>query len=69
MLRLLEALEALSLGIAGKETMWKAMRAAAEKTSELQGTDYERLVKRAEEQRRQVEVERLEVAKGTALVY
>ena len=47
--------------------MWKTMRVAAEKAPELQGTDYERLVKRAEEQRRQVEVERLGVAKKALL--
>jgi hypothetical protein len=47
--------------------MWQAMRAAAEKAPQLQGADYERLVKRAEEQCRRVEVERLEVAKKALL--
>ena len=66
-LRLLEALEALSLGIAGKETLWRSLRAAAEEAPELQGADYERLVKRAEEQRHRVEVRRLEAAKKAFL--
>jgi hypothetical protein len=66
-LRLLEALEVLSLGIAGKEAMWQAMRVVAEKAPQLQRADYEGLVKRAEEQRHRVEVERLEVAKKALL--
>jgi hypothetical protein len=62
-LRLLEGLEALSLGIAGKQAMWRALAAAAEDATELQVATYERLVKRAEEQRLRVEVVRLEAAK------
>jgi len=61
-LRLLEALETLSLGIEGKGAMWRALRVAAEEAPELQGIDYDWLVGRAEEQRRRVEVERLTIA-------
>src|ERR1044071_1630957 len=62
-LRLLEGLEALSLGIEGKRGMWQALAAAAGGTTELRVADYEGLVKRAEEQRLWVEVVRLEAAK------
>jgi hypothetical protein len=62
-LRLLEALEALSLGIEGKQGMWRALAAAAEHATGLQVADYELLVKRAQEQRGRVEDVRLEAAK------
>lgn len=64
-LRLLESLEAVGLGIHGKLAMWHALNAAAEDFPPLQGlVDYERLAQRAEEQRRRVEVVRLEAAKA-----
>ena len=62
-LRLLEALEALSLGIEGKRSLWRALAAAAQDAPALQGTDYEHLAQRAEEQRRRVEAARLEAAR------
>jgi hypothetical protein len=62
-LRLLEILEALSLGIEGKRLLWRALRTAAESAPRLRGTEYERLERRAEEQRSRVEVVRLEAAK------
>ena len=62
-LRLLEALEALALGIHGKWSLWQALAAAAEDTPALQLGDYERLAKRAEEQRNKVEAARLATAK------
>lgn len=65
---LLEALEVLALGIEGKRALWRALAAAAEAAPRLQGVDYERLAQRAEEQRRRVEVARLEAARA-ALSY
>jgi hypothetical protein len=63
-LRLLESLETVGLGIHGKLGMWRALNAAATDFPPLQGVaDYERLAQRAEEQRRRVEVVRLEAAK------
>lgn len=62
-LRLLEALEALSLGIEGKGAMWRALAAAAKEEPVLQVADYEGLARRAEEQRRRVEAVRLEAAR------
>jgi hypothetical protein len=63
LLRLLEAFEALSLGIEGKRGLWRALAAAAEDTPALQLADYEELIRRAEEQRGRVEAERLKVAR------
>lgn len=62
-LALLEALDTLSLGIEGKRMLWRALAAAAEDTPALQGVDYERLTRRAEEQRGRVEVFRKEIAR------
>ncbi len=61
--RLLEALEALSLGIAGKQGLWWGLAAAAEDAPALRVLDYEGLTQRAEEQRQRVEMMRLEAAK------
>ena len=58
-LRRLEALETISLGIAGKEALWHALAAAAEQVPELGALDYTRLVRRAETQREVVESLRL----------
>lgn len=62
-LRLLESLEAVGLGIHAKLALWRALSAAAEIAPALEGVDYERLVQRAEEQRRRMEVFRLQAAK------
>ncbi len=64
-LRLLESLEAIALGIHGKLALWHALSAAASVNSALRGIlDYERLQRRAEEQRQAVEILRLEAAKA-----
>jgi hypothetical protein len=63
-LRLFESLEALSLGIEGKRSLWLALAAAAEVSPKLRIADYERLKQRAEEQRSRVETKRIEVAKA-----
>jgi len=62
-LRLLEALDALSIGIEGKRLLWRALSAAAEDAPALQGVDYEGLTRRAEEQRGRVETVRLDAAR------
>jgi hypothetical protein len=54
-LRLFESLEALSLGIEGKRSLWTALAAASEVSPSLRIIDYERLMQRAEEQRDRVE--------------
>ena len=64
-LRLLEIFEALSLGIEGKRLLWRSLKTAAVYNSELQGTDYQRLEQRADEQRIGVEPFRMGAAKGT----
>ena len=43
-LQVLEALEALALGIEGKQALWRALRAVAEEGTRLQGVDYDRLM-------------------------
>ena len=63
-LRLFESLEALSLGIEGKRSLWLALSAAAEESPKLRIADYARLQQRAEEQRSRVETKRLELAKS-----
>ena len=63
-LRLFESLEALSLGIEGKRSLWLALIAAAEKDPNLNLINYERMVQRAEDQRNRVEARRRELAKN-----
>jgi hypothetical protein len=63
-LRLFESLEALSLGIEGKKSLWLALSAAAEDSPGLHIAEYEHLKQRAEDQRRRVEERRLETAKS-----
>jgi hypothetical protein len=63
LLRLFESLEALSLGIEGKRSLWTALIAAAEESPSLRILDYERLKQRAQEQRDRVESLRIETAK------
>ena len=61
-LRRLEALETISLGIAGKAALWDALAAAVEDAPELNGLDYARLGQRAQTQRAVVENLRLRAA-------
>lgn len=62
-LRLFESLEALSLGIEGKRSLWLALSAAAELSPQLRIADYQRLEQRAKDQRARVEEQRLELAR------
>src|SRR5262245_37760811 len=63
-MRRLEFFEAVSIGIEGKRLLWRSLAAAAAGRPELSGTDYGRLERRAEEQRRSVESVRLVAAKA-----
>ncbi len=62
-LHLFESLEALSLGIEGKLSLWRSLISASEISPALRIADYERLARRAVEQRSRVEAVRLEAAK------
>jgi hypothetical protein len=61
--RLLE-METLSLGIEGKLAMWRALKAIAGADARLAGTDFDRLIDRARQQRKRLEPHRLEAAAG-----
>jgi hypothetical protein len=50
-----EALEALSLGIEGKRSLWRVLDAASGTDPKLQVLEYTRLIERAEDQRSRVE--------------
>jgi hypothetical protein len=62
-LHLYEYLEALSLGIEGKRSLWQALESAGEVNAMLRLADYKLLINRAEEQRGGVEERRLKAAK------
>jgi hypothetical protein len=62
-LRLFESLEALSLGIEGKRSLWVALTAATETSPSLRIVDYERLIQRAQNQRDRVEALRIDSAR------
>jgi hypothetical protein len=61
-LLLFESLEALSLGIEGKRSLWRALAAISETTPALRIADYDHLQQRAQEQRDRVEALRVETA-------
>jgi hypothetical protein len=60
---LLDALEALLIGITGKEALWSALEAASKNVASLRGLDYARLRQRAREQCDLVDTKRLECAR------
>jgi hypothetical protein len=62
-LPVLEALEALGLGIQGKLMLWRALEAVRGSVPRLGGIDLQRLRQRAERQFRQVEELRLQAAR------
>ena len=62
---LLQALEALALGITGKQLLWRSLGAIAPSFPALQGTDFSGLEKRAQEQFGRVETLRIEMARET----
>ncbi len=61
-LRVLEALEMLTMGIGGKRALWLALVEWGERFPELDDVDFFRLVSRAEEQGARVEHARLQAA-------
>ncbi len=63
-LRLLQSLESLSLGITGKQLLWRALRAVDASSAVLEQTDFDHLEKRAQEQLERVEGKRLEAARA-----
>jgi hypothetical protein len=63
-LRLLEALESLSLGIQGKLALWRALEAVADRLPEIRSLDLEHLKRRAVQQHELVETSRIEAAKA-----
>jgi hypothetical protein len=62
-LGIFEKLEGLSLGIAGKQGLWRALNAVADATPELQAMDLKALERRASEQFERVETLRLDAAR------
>ena len=56
------ALEALALGIHGKQSLWRALGAASSTTPALCRLDYHQLEQRAADQYDRVEARRLEIA-------
>jgi hypothetical protein len=60
-LRRLELVELLGLGIDGKRALWAALQTAADVTPALRDADYDRLIRRAEQQRATVETRRLAI--------
>ena len=57
-------LEAIAIGIEGKRALWTAMAAAAETAPELLVLNYGRLLEGVDEQRMQVEAQRLIAARA-----
>jgi hypothetical protein len=60
---LLQALEALALGITGKKLLWRSLTAIAANFPALQGSDFAELDRRARDQFERVEDLRLQVAR------
>jgi hypothetical protein len=60
---LFEALESLRLGINGKESLWRTLKAVRESWPQMNAFDLERLEKRAIEQGERVDTRRLDVAR------
>ena len=59
---LLQALEALALGITGKQLLWRSLAAIASNFPALQGMDFNELGKRARDQFERVETLRVQMA-------
>jgi hypothetical protein len=57
------ALEALALGIIGKQALWLALEVASKTMPQLGCLDYADLKRRATDQHDQVQAKRLEVAR------
>jgi hypothetical protein len=55
------ALETLSLGVEGKISLWRSLKAVADDDAALVGMNFDDLIERGETQRRALEAERIEV--------
>ena len=64
-LGLLQSLETLELGITGKKGLWKALLLISPAYSFHPAISFEELIKRAEGQLEEVEIQRLKTAKST----
>ena len=64
LLRRLERLEAVALGIDGKLALWRSLFAASSTDVRLQGPGYGDLIERARQQRENVEALRVEAARA-----
>jgi hypothetical protein len=62
--RLFESLELVALGIDGKSALWRALATAAKTNAELRGPDYDRLERRALDQRARMEKQRLHAGRA-----
>jgi hypothetical protein len=60
---LLEAFEALSLGIEGKASLWRTLLVVSAEVTALRGPDYSQLLERAEAQRDRIEPVKLDMAR------
>jgi hypothetical protein len=65
--QMFESIEILSLGIAGKRSLWKALQALSEIDQRLRQFDLARLLRRAEDQFEMVEHERIHLARHALL--
>jgi hypothetical protein len=66
-LGLLEALEALVLGVTGKQLLWRSLNASIGDSPLLRGIDLTNLEERAIEQIERLELQRLEIAREVLL--
>lgn len=60
---LLQALEALLLGVTGKQLLWRSLALISSDVIELQGADFAELESRAKEQIAQLDAERLQLSR------
>jgi hypothetical protein len=60
-LALLQALEALSMGIGGKQMLWRGLDVIRDKSAVLQRLDFQRLEMRAVQQLQSVDAKRMEI--------
>jgi hypothetical protein len=63
-LYLLEALELVEAGLEGKRELWRSLAVASGRLTALQGTDFDHLIKRAQDQHDRVEAVREQTAKA-----
>ncbi|MEO5719323.1 MAG: hypothetical protein ABIR29_12255 [Chthoniobacterales bacterium] len=64
-IRLIQALETLTIGITGKLLLWRTLKAAQQIASLLPQIDFDQLTLSAQEQIEEVEAERLDAARKT----